>query len=145
MQEVAAARWKRFHTLSAPGDFRRWAFGVARLESLEFLRKRRRDRHVFGHELLEKLATEAEETADEFVAERKALDVCLQKPPEEQRMLVEAANPIVVGMTAAEAGEIFVTYSVWKKAQSGAGTIKVGAPFPSDDPRHRSMCGIAVK
>ena len=34
MQEVAAALWKRFHTLSSPEDFRRWAFGVARLETL---------------------------------------------------------------------------------------------------------------
>lgn len=42
MQEVAAALWKRFHTLSSHEDFRRWAFGVARLESLEFLRKCRR-------------------------------------------------------------------------------------------------------
>ena len=43
MQEAAMALWKRFHTLSAPEDFRRWAFGVARLEALEFLRKKGRD------------------------------------------------------------------------------------------------------
>lgn len=91
MQEVAAALWKRFHTLSAPEDFRRWAFGVARLEALEFLRKRARDRHVFGDELLEVLATEAESAADHFAEERKALDECVQKLPEEQRRLVEAA------------------------------------------------------
>jgi RNA polymerase sigma-70 factor, ECF subfamily len=91
MQEVATALWKRFHTLSAPGDFRRWAFGVARLEALEFLRKKRRDRHVFGDELFDKLAAEAEGAADEFVEERKALDVCLQKLPDDQRTLVEAA------------------------------------------------------
>lgn len=91
MQEVAAALWKRFHTLSSHEDFRRWAFGVARLEALEYLRKCRRDRHVFGDEMFELLAAEAEEAADELVEERRALDVCLQKLPHEQRSLVESA------------------------------------------------------
>lgn len=91
MREVAMALWKRFHTLSAPEDFRRWAFGVARLEALEFLRKKSRDRHVFGDELFFTLADEAEEMADRFTEERKALDTCLQKLPTDQRTLVEAA------------------------------------------------------
>lgn len=91
MQEVAVALWKRFHTLSAPEDFRRWAFGVARLEALEFLRKCRRDRHVFGDEFLDLLAAEAETTADDLNEERRALDICLQKLPGEQRSLVESA------------------------------------------------------
>lgn len=91
MQEVAMALWKRFHTLSAPEDFRRWAFGVSRLEALEFLRKKCRDRHVFGDDLLMTLADEAEEMADRFAEERKALDTCLQKLPADQRSLVEAA------------------------------------------------------
>ncbi len=91
MQEVAAALWKRFHTLSAHEDFRRWAFGVARLESLEFLRKCRRDRHVFGDDFFNLLAAEAEDAADDLAAERRALDTCLQKLPGEQRTLVEKA------------------------------------------------------
>jgi len=91
MQEVAMALWKRFKALDSPANFRRWAFGVARLEALEFLRKRCRDRHVFGDELLLLLAEDAEEMADRFAEERRALDVCLQKLPEDQRTLVEAA------------------------------------------------------
>lgn len=91
MQEAAMALWKRFGSLDAPENFRRWAFGVARLEALEFLRKKSRDRHVFGEDLLAQLADDAEEMADKFVEERKALDVCLQKLPSDQRSLVEAA------------------------------------------------------
>ena len=91
MQEVAMALWKRFGSLDAPENFRRWAFGVSRLEALEFLRKKSRDRHVFGEGFLLQLADDAEEMADQFVEERKALDVCLQKLPSEQRSLVEAA------------------------------------------------------
>jgi hypothetical protein len=44
------------------------------LEALDFLRKRGRDRHVFGEELLLRLADHAEEMADTFAEERKALD-----------------------------------------------------------------------
>ena len=91
MQEVAMALWKRFGSLDAPENFRRWAFGVARLEALEFLRKKSRDRHVFGEDFLVQLADDAEDMADQFVEERKALDVCLQKLPSDQRSLVEAA------------------------------------------------------
>jgi RNA polymerase sigma-70 factor (ECF subfamily) len=91
MQEAAMALWKRFGSLDAPENFRRWAFGVARLEALEFLRKKSRDRHVFGEDLLAQLADDAEEMVDQFVEERKALDVCLQKLPSDQRSLVEAA------------------------------------------------------
>jgi RNA polymerase sigma-70 factor (ECF subfamily) len=67
MQEAAMALWKRFGSLEAPENFRRWAFGVARLEALEFLRKKSRDRHVFGEDLLAQLADDAEEMADQFV------------------------------------------------------------------------------
>ena len=91
MQEVAMALWKRFESLDAPENFRRWAFGVARLEALEYRRKMGRDRHVFGEDLLMQLADDAEEMADQFVEERKALDACLQKLPSDQRSLVEAA------------------------------------------------------
>jgi RNA polymerase sigma-70 factor (ECF subfamily) len=91
MQEVAMVLWRKFDTLSAPEDFRRWSFGVAKLEVLEYLRKRMRDRHVFGEELLLKLADDVEDGAERFAAGQRALDHCLQKLPEEQRSFVESA------------------------------------------------------
>lgn len=91
MQEVAAVLWRKFDDITSPADFRRWAFGVARFEALEFLRTRRRDRHVFGEEALSLLAKEAEEHEDLFEAERRALEECLIKLPQTQRTLVETA------------------------------------------------------
>lgn len=91
MQEVAAVLWRKFEDITSPADFRRWAFGVARFEALEFMRTRRRDRHVFGDEALRLLAEEAEESAGVFEAERRALEECLVKLPDTQRALVEAA------------------------------------------------------
>ena len=91
MQEVASVLWRKFEELKSPQDFRRWAFGIARFEALALARDRARDRHVFSDELLMQLVEEAEEAADSMKAEREALEQCLQKLPEAQRSLVEAA------------------------------------------------------
>jgi RNA polymerase sigma-70 factor (ECF subfamily) len=91
MQEVAAVLWRKFEEITRPEDFRRWAFGVARFEALDFHRKRSRDRHCFGAEVLELLASEAIEADTGYDLERKALDECLEKLPHPQRALVEAA------------------------------------------------------
>ena len=100
MQEVAAVLWRKFEEISSPDDFRRWAFGVARFEALDFLRSLRRDRHVFGEEAMKLLAQEAEESAATFEAERRALTECLAKLPDAQRVLVEAAYEPGVRMDA---------------------------------------------
>lgn len=91
MQEVAVVLWRKFEDIRSPEDFRRWAFGVARFETLEYRRSRARDRHVFGDEVIALLAIAAEESADTLEAERRALEECLKKLPEPQRVLVETA------------------------------------------------------
>jgi RNA polymerase sigma-70 factor (ECF subfamily) len=91
MQETAAILWRKFGELTGPEEFRRWAFGVARFEALAFARDRARDRHVFSEELIEALAHEHEENADEFAAERVALERCVQKLDATQRALVREA------------------------------------------------------
>ncbi len=91
MQEVAVVLWRKFEELSSVDDFRRWAFGVARMEALAHLRDRARDRHVFSDDLLEMLAREAADESDFLEAERTALEECLSKLPAAQRGLVESA------------------------------------------------------
>ncbi len=66
MQETAALLWRKFDDLDSPENFRRWAFGVARMEALTFRRDRARDRHVFSEDLIRKL--EAEEAGDQATA-----------------------------------------------------------------------------
>ncbi len=91
MQEVAAVLWRKFDHLASAEDFRKWAFGIARLEALAAARDHARDRHVFSETLLQELALEAEESADLFEAERSALQRCVEKLPPPQRALVAAA------------------------------------------------------
>lgn len=90
MQEVAAVLWRKFEQLESPQDYRRWAFGVARMQGLAFRRDRARDRHTFDEELLAMLAAEMETAQDLLDAQRQALDSCLEKLPATQRALVTA-------------------------------------------------------
>ena len=91
MQEVAVVLWRKFDVSMDPPTFCRWAFGVARMEALAFRRDRARDRHVFGDEVFEQLAQTVLDHSDRLEAERRALDACLQKLPEEHRHLAQAA------------------------------------------------------
>lgn len=91
MQETAALLWRKFDDLDSAENFRRWAFGVARLEALAFRRDRARDRHVFGEDLIRLLEAEAEEAAAQSRREEQALEHCLKKLPDAQRALVETA------------------------------------------------------
>lgn len=91
MQEVAVVLWRKFDPSMDSQAFCRWAFGVARMEALAFRRDRARDRHIFGDEVFELLAQTVLDHSDALEAERRALDTCLQKLPDDQRQLVQAA------------------------------------------------------
>lgn len=91
MQEVAVVLWRKFDPSMDSGTFCRWAFGVARMEAMTFRRERARDRHTFGDEVFELLSQTVVEHSDSLESERRALDTCLQKLPEDQRHLVQAA------------------------------------------------------
>jgi len=91
MQEVAVVLWRKFGDLASPGDFRKWAFGVARLEALAWARDKARDRHVFDAELLATLAEAAASSSQRLEAQREALEHCLGKLPESRRQLVLSA------------------------------------------------------
>ena len=106
MQEVAVVLWRKFDPEMDSQAFCRWAFGVARMEALAFRRDRARDRHTFGDEVFELLGEMVLEHSEALESERRVLDTCLQKLPEEQRQLVQAAYAPGVKMDnlAAELG-----------------------------------------
>ena len=91
IQEVAVVLWQKFAQFDAARDFRKWAFGVARYETLAYLRDRARDRLVFNDELVNRLADEAAAAGQRHESQREALDACLQKLPERHRSLVLGA------------------------------------------------------
>lgn len=84
LQDVMVVLWQKFDVAE---DFKKWAFGVARLESLKFLQSRARDRHVFDDELANRLADDMVSMEQRHLSQREALDGCLQKLGDTQREL----------------------------------------------------------
>lgn len=91
MQDLAVVLWKKFAELPSDDDFRRWAFGVARVEVLTYVRDKARDRHRFSEEIMQSLAEASSARCERQDDRREALEVCLQKLPQSQRELVLAA------------------------------------------------------
>jgi RNA polymerase sigma-70 factor, ECF subfamily len=88
MQEVIVTLWEKFEEAD---DFRKWAFGVARIKVLQHLQRRKRDRHVFSDELVQQLADRQTTLEDRHTKQREALECCLEKLPQDQRELVITA------------------------------------------------------
>ena len=91
MQDLAVALWRKFGDLADHADFRRWAFGMARMEVMAWRRDRGRDRHFFGDDAMAIIAEQAEHRAHQLDAQREALEECLHKLPADQRNLVCSA------------------------------------------------------
>jgi RNA polymerase sigma-70 factor (ECF subfamily) len=91
MQEVSVVLWDKFDTFEEGGDFRAWAFGVARFEVLAWMRDRGRDRLVLDEEAVARIAEEASADEPRLQRQREALEQCMQKVPAAQRGLLMLA------------------------------------------------------
>jgi RNA polymerase sigma-70 factor (ECF subfamily) len=90
LQQAAIAMWKKFPEFELGTDFGRWAITVARFETLNFLKYRRRNRVVFSQELVEQLGDDFSEMDNQHLgARRDALRSCLTKLPSKDRKLIE--------------------------------------------------------
>ena len=88
MQEIALVLWAKFENFRDGGDFRSWAFGVARFEVLAWLRDNRRDRLVLASDVVEMIADESANDVVRLDGERLALQSCLQKLSTKNRDLI---------------------------------------------------------
>ena len=94
MQEVSIVLWEKFESFAQDGDFRAWAFGVARFEVLAWLRDKGRDRLVLDEEVVTQMADEAVALEPRMARQREALEHCMEKVPQDQRaLLMEAYQP----------------------------------------------------
>jgi len=115
MQGVALVLWRKFPELREPDQFRKWAFCVARYETLAWLRDKARDRLVLAEDVLNTVAHESQEIENQLSAQREALEGCLEKLPSEQRILVLAAYEPDVRMhdVAARSGRTVAAFYQW--------------------------------
>lgn len=94
MQEVAVVLWEKFACFRADGDFRAWAFGVARYEVLAWLRDKARDRLVLREDVVGLLADETAHDEARLAHQREALESCLERLERSHReLLMEAYQP----------------------------------------------------
>lgn len=95
MQEVSVVLWEKFDSFREDGDFRAWAFGVARFEVLSWLRDRGRDRLVLSERVIEQIAEESDGVyGSAFDEQRAALERCIEQvAPEQRGLLMRAYEP----------------------------------------------------
>jgi RNA polymerase sigma-70 factor (ECF subfamily) len=91
LQETIIVLWQKFGEFDPAREFRAWASGIARNKALALLRDRKRDRHVFDEELVNRLADRAALHEQGVMTRREVLEGCLQKLPTAQRELVLSA------------------------------------------------------
>jgi RNA polymerase sigma-70 factor (ECF subfamily) len=98
LQQTAVTLWKKFGDFDPDTDFVRWGITVARFQTLNFLKYRRRSRAYFNQELMEQLGEEFGTKSDEVLeARRDALADCLSKLPGPDRKLIECRYSLGLG------------------------------------------------
>ena len=91
MQEVSVVLWKKFDDFREDGDFRAWAFGVARYAALAWRRDKARDRLVLDEDVVAKLADQPVDHESHLAHQREVLEKCMQRVEPGQRDLLMAA------------------------------------------------------
>ncbi|MDF1658848.1 MAG: sigma-70 family RNA polymerase sigma factor [Verrucomicrobiales bacterium] len=88
VQETNRVLWRKREQFENGTNFWAWAAKIAYFQVMAHRKKLSRDRHVFGEELLHLMADEMS-ADDESIPETGALDQCLGKLPDRQRIAVE--------------------------------------------------------
>jgi RNA polymerase sigma-70 factor (ECF subfamily) len=94
MQEVSVVLWEKFESFRGDGNFRAWAFGVARFEVLAWLRDKGRDRLVLSEKVVDLFGAEAETHEPRLERQREALERCIvEVAPAQRDLLMRAYEP----------------------------------------------------
>lgn len=88
LQESNRVIMRKIGELKQADRFGAWAYKIAYFQSLSFLKKRKRDRHSFGDELLENLSDLSVGVDDETEGTLRRLENCLAKLQEKPRSIV---------------------------------------------------------
>jgi len=89
LQKTNLILWRKRGRFEAGTSFRAWAFTIARLESLNQIRRRSRDQRVFSErDVLETHGTDPGSSDDGQLDTLKALRACLRRLPDRDRELL---------------------------------------------------------
>jgi RNA polymerase sigma-70 factor (ECF subfamily) len=106
MQQTCVVLWRKYEEFEGGTNFLSWACSVARFEVLRLRRRRARDRHLFGEELINLMADEGAAESTRRERELRALDGCMERLPPQQRELVRQcyADGVTIKQTAGVVG-----------------------------------------
>ncbi len=115
IQEVSVVLWEKFESFREDGDFRSWAFAIARFEVLAWLRDRGRDRLVLDEEVASKISQETTTEEPRLALQRSALEDCMNKVPDDQRaLLMQAYQPGAnIQQVAQQSGRTVAGFYQW--------------------------------
>lgn len=79
LQRVAVTLVRKFDQYDVNRSFSAWAVGVAKYEVLYYRRERATDKHLFGDDIVEQIASRYEVLAEDVDPVREALRYCLDQ------------------------------------------------------------------
>lgn len=80
LQQTAITAWRKFDEFDPDTDFMRWVIAIARFETLNFMKYRRRSKVLFDQSLIEQLGESVCDASAELIEDRgKALSLCIKK------------------------------------------------------------------
>jgi RNA polymerase sigma-70 factor (ECF subfamily) len=89
LQRTNLILWQKRGGFEAGSNFRAWAFTIARLESLNQIRRQYRDQRVFSAQRIDETAADGlRPTGDAAAAAMIALQDCLKRLPDRDRELL---------------------------------------------------------
>jgi RNA polymerase sigma-70 factor (ECF subfamily) len=116
-QETSVILWDKLGEYDASRAFLPWACGVAFNVVRNWRTKRRRDRHVFSDEFVQKLSDTRIEEAALLDARRTALIGCLDKLPRRDREMIDACYTQDRGVKAAATQFKLTVSAVYKSLE----------------------------
>lgn len=89
LQRVAVTLVRKFDQYDTSRPFAAWAIGFAKYEVLYFRRERATDKHLFGDQIVEHIASRYELLAEEVDPVREALRHCLEQLKGRSKRVIE--------------------------------------------------------
>jgi RNA polymerase sigma-70 factor (ECF subfamily) len=89
LQRVAVTLVRKFDQYDPGRPFPAWAIGVAKYEVLYFRRERATDKHLFGDDIVERIASRYESFAEDADPVREALSQCLEELKGRSREVID--------------------------------------------------------
>lgn len=115
LQEVAIVLWNKFDEFRVEGDFRTWAYGIAKFKVLSWIRDRKRNRVMLSNDVVEMIATDSHQMDQRLQHQRELLEACFQKiPPRDRELLLQAYQPdSIIQEVATTSGRTVAGFYQW--------------------------------